>query len=299
MAYYKVWKKFNQFIIRLDIIPQSWEIRTCLYCTYLICEKHLQSSTVRSYVSAIKCVLTTDGYMWDDNKVLLNTLTKSCKIKNDIVKTRLPIQKGLLDLILFNIRKRYETQPYLEAMYTTGFLLFYHGLMRVGELAESPHSVKAINIHESKKLNKILLILYSSKTHGKDSLPQQIKILGKMTLEITDEHNDTTTVSIRKNFLGKFCPVEWTRKYISMRQPIMQEDEQFLIFRDGSNVKPVHMRQILRNILKDDLGLDSNLYDTHSFRIGRATDLFKLGTDIEQIKQLGRWKSNAVYKYLR
>ena len=297
LSYYKTWTKFNQFIIQLDDIPKSWEIRTSLYCTYLICEKKLQSSTVRSYVSAIKCVLQNDGYMWDDGKVLLNTLTKSCKLKNDCVKTRLPIQKGLLELILYNIRKKFDEQPYLEAMYITAFLLFYHGLMRVGELAQGPHAIKAVNVHESRNHKKLLLVLYTSKTHGLNTSPQQIKILSKGTLEVRDEEELTHVHSTRRT-TGKFCPVEWCKSYIEMRQPIVDVDEQFLIFSDGSNVQPCHLRKILREILYS-LDLDAKIYDTHSFRIGKATDLFKVGVTVEQIKQLGRWKSNAVYKYLR
>ena len=298
LAYYNSWKKFNQFLIRLDNIPQSWEVRTSLYCTYLICVKKLQSSTVKSYTSAIKSVLKTDGYTWDDGKVLLNTLTKSCKLKYDTIKTRLPIQKGLLELILFNIRKKYESQPYLEAMYITAFLLFYHGLLRVGELTESPHAIKAINVHESRNQDKLLLVLYTSKTHGIHNHPQQIKILGKRTLEVKNEEKQTYMHTAKKTAVGKFCPVEWTKKYISIRNIIQDPNEQFLIFRDGSNVQSCHIRTLLRQILNL-LDLDSQLYDTHSFRIGKATDLFKAKVDIERIKQMGRWKSNAVYKYLR
>ena len=33
--------------------------------------------------------------------------------------------------------------------------------------------------------------------------------------------------------------------------------------------------------------------------LAEATDLFKFKTSIDKIKELGRWKSNAVYKYLR
>ena len=220
-------------------------------------------------------------------------------MKNDTVKTRLPIQKGLMDLILFNICKKFENQPYLESMYITAFLLFYHGLMRVGELAESPHAVKAVNVHESKSSTKILLILYSSKTHGKESLPQQIKIIGKKLLEVQDTDGKPIKAALKKSQVGSFCPVEWTKSYISLRDPILDEEEQFLVFHDGSKVKPTHLRNLLREIIKTDLNLNAKLYDTHSFRIGRATDLFKHGMPIEDIKQLGRWKSNAVYKYLR
>ena len=55
----------------------------------------------------------------DDNKVLLNTLAKACKLVNDKVKTRLPIQNKLLELLLFEIERLYDSQPYLETMYKT------------------------------------------------------------------------------------------------------------------------------------------------------------------------------------
>ena len=78
----------------------------------------------------------------------------------------------------------------------------------------------------------------------------------------------------------------------------MDDNEQLFIFQDGTNLQNFHLRNLLRSILTE-LHLDADLYDTHSFRIGRATDLFKYNTNIDKIKELGRWKSNAVYKYLR
>ena len=55
----------------------------------------VQSSTLKSYFSAIKHVL--EDWMainWDDNKVLLSTLVRGCKLVNDIEsKLGLPIQE--------------------------------------------------------------------------------------------------------------------------------------------------------------------------------------------------------------
>ena len=48
-----------------------------------------------------------------------------------------------------------------------------------------------------------------------------------------------------------------------------------------------------------DMGLNKYLYNTYSFHMGRALDLFKLGVAVEDIKDIGRWRSNAVYCYLR
>ena len=96
----------------------------------------------------------------------------------------------------------------------------------------------------------------------------------------------------------KFCPVEKTKEFIKLRPKIKNLNEQFFIFRDGTTLKADQLRRIVRETITD-LRLDGNLYDIHSFRIGRATDLEKHNINIDRIKQLGRWKSNAVYKYLR
>ena len=281
-------------------MPKTWEDRVSLYCTYLIKVKGRQSSTIRSYISGIKHILKTDGYEWNDGQVLLNTLTKSCKLKNDQLKIRLPIQKGLLELILFRIQRKYDNQPYLEAMYISAYLLQYYGLLRVGEIADSNHTIKATNVHQSKYKStfKLLLVLYSSKTHGAESAPQQIKILGKNAIEVVDSENYIGRHTMKKQELGKFCPVEWTRRYIQLRGPTRSITEPLFKLSDGSPLKPTWLRQLLRSILTE-FDLQTDLYDTHSFRIGRATDLFKTGVHIDDIKQLGRWKSDAVYKYLR
>ena len=297
LNYYGIWKNFNLFIIKLDKIPNTWEKRISLYCIYLVVDQELKSSTIKSYISGIKSVLKSDGYICDEGKLLLNALIKSCKLKNDTIKTRLPIQKGLLEIILFEIRRRFGTQPYLEAMYISAYLIAYYGLLRVGEITFSIHSVKAKDLHESKTKKRLLLVLYSSKTHGRESLPQQVKIFGKTELEVTDK-NKKSRYAVRQVKPTIFCPYDWTRKYIQMRQKIQRDDEQIFVFRDGTPLQAQHLRKLLKETLKH-LELDPNLYDTHSFRIGRATDLFKAGVDIKKIKQLGRWKSNAVYKYLR
>ena len=45
--------------------------------------------------------------------------------------------------------------------------------------------------------------------------------------------------------------------------------------------------------------LDPALYKSHSFRISAATWATPKGFSDSQIRQLGRWKSNAFLKYIR
>ena len=76
------------------------------------------------------------------------------------------------------------------------------------------------------------------------------------------------------------------------------EDEQFFVFRDQAPVKPHDIWTVLNNALRK-LNLNPAAYSVHSLCSGRASQLIKLGYPIETVKRLGRWRSNAVYKYIK
>ena len=286
--YLCIWRNLNKFLLNLDEkLLGCWEEKTTLFGAYLI-DCGIQSSTLKSYFSAIKHILKLDGYEWDDSKVLLSSLVRSCKIVNDRVKTRLPIQKGLLEMILFEVERKYETcnspQPYLSILYKAIFSLAYYGMLRVGELTLSNHTIKACNIHVGNNKDKILIVLYSSKTHGKESRPQKVKISASHT---NSNRNDKF-----------FCPFRIVTNYMKIRGDYITDNEPFFIFSDRNPVRSYNVRNLLRELLEI-LNLDSNLYDVHSFRGGRTSDLAKFGYSIDRIKTMGRWKSSAVYRYLK
>ena len=246
----------------------------------------VQSSTLKSYFSAIKHILKSNGYEWDDRKALLGSIVKGCKLENDTLKVRLPIQKGLLEILLLEIERYFgeiQGQPYLESMYKALFCIAYYGMMRVGELTLSDHTLKACDIHMGDNKDKMLLVLYTSKTHGRKNKPQEIKI---------------AAVKLLKEDKKFFCPFETVSKFLRIRGPFLDTEEMLFVFRDHSPVKPHQFRCTLR-LLLDRLDLDSSLYDVHSFRSGRTCDLARFGYSVDQIKAMGRWKSNAVYRYLK
>ena len=302
-TYYKIWTNFNKFLIKLDSIPFTWEERLEVYCAYLIEIKRRQSSTVRSYISAIKSVLVSDGYNWNDNLVIFSSLTKSCKLKYDLVKTRLPIGRRLFNIFLHEVQRKFAlmNQPYLEILYITFFLLAYYGLMRVGELADGDHTLKAIDVHQSTSegKDKILIVLHTSKTHTRADLPQKIKFDAIKNIQFDANDKQIAIDHLYLDQLDKyFCPVKWIKRFLLIRGNYINEDEAFLIYSDGRPIQATETRKLLRECLTK-LELNAKLYDIHSFRIGRATDLFKMGMHIDQIKDIGRWKSNAVYRYLK
>ena len=275
-------------MISLDQKPDLWEDRATLFVGYLI-EKGVQSSTVKSYVSAIKRILVDDGYEWKDEKILLSSLTRACRIVNNKVFLRLPIQCSLLELILFEVERQFtvkSNQPFLKIMYQTMFGIAYYGLMRVSEITLSPHVVKAKDVHIAENKDKILIVLRSSKMHGKGSRPQKIKVTS----------NDTEKSGKYKERL--FCPFKLVRQYVAMRGTYDTAQEQFFVFRDRSPVTAEAARKVLRTAIGS-LGLESSNYGMHFFRIGRTTDMIKYNFSISEVKLVGRWRSSVIYRYIR
>ena len=290
-SYHQIWNQFNSFVLRLDKKPKLWEDRTTLYCASLV-ENRVKSSTIRSYVSAIRHILKTDGYKWQDNLVLMYILMKACKIVNDCVHHRRPISKNLLEIMLFELERMFFSQPYLEILYKTLFIIGYFGLFRVCELAsdsnrdKSDHAVKARNVHVGQNKDKILFVLYTSKTHGRESLPQKIKIQASPLYARRNSHT------------RYFFPFQLFHKFCKIKLPVLSDSEQLFIFRDGSPVKIHHVRTTLKKCVGR-LGLDTSMFDSHFFRIGKSCDLIRAGYSVEEVQRLGCWKSNAVFQYIK
>ena len=288
--YYSVWKTFNEFFIRLDNKPNSWEERIVLFVGYLV-QTNKKSQTIKSYISAIKAVLREDNVILNEDKFLLNALTKACKLKNDTVRTRLPISKGILELMVKEINKFYSNigQTYLQILYIAVFTTAYYGLFRVGELGDSPHAIKVNDVHIGDNKKKLLFILRSSKTHGRHTKPQMVKI----SSTAINKSNQKLAAK-----LPTTCPYEALRRFVAIRPGYNHKSENFFVFRDRTPVSQAQMRKVLKDMLKN-AGLDERLYNFHSIRIGRSVDLMKMMIPIPMIRKLGRWSSNCVYTYLK
>ena len=127
---------------------------------------------------------------------------------------------GLLEIILFELEQYFAQQKYLEILYKTMLILGYYGLLRVGEItSSSKHTMKAKDVHVAKNKDKLLIVLYSSKTHGVESKAQEIKIQA----DTTSPHNSKI---VRKHF----SPFHLTKHYIKLRGGYISDDEPFLYF---------------------------------------------------------------------
>lgn len=281
-TYKKTWDRFNRFISRFDVIPPNWEDRIIVWATHLA-DNRRKSATIRSYISAIRYCLGLDGVRVTHTNCELAAIIQAAKHENDQLYIRLPIQKHLIRLILNFIDTYYVKGKgqifqgiWLKAIYS----MAYHGMMRISELADSPHAVKAQDIIHGRNKGKITIYLRSSKTHSISDQPQIIHILAQPTWL----HN---------------CPVRLITQYANMRGRYAKYTEQpFFINQDGSPITPLQFRTNLKHILFT-LGLPSELYGSHSFQSGKATDDKISGKSVETIRKEGRWSSSMVYKYIR
>ena len=135
---------------------------------------------------------------------------------------------------------------------------------------------------------KIQIVLRSSKTHLHADHPQIVKIAS----------SDIVSGLSRQE---QHCPFLMLQNYMDERRRFRGAKKigaPLFVFKDGSPLKPEHVRLALKRAIKQ-CGLDSALYDCHSLRVGRSTDLMRAGLSVDTIKQVVRWRSNAVYKYIR
>ena len=128
--YYTIWKSFNAFFVKLDVKPNNWEDRITLFMAHLINEKK-KVSTIKSYISAIKAVLADINVTVNEDRYLINSLTRACKLHSDCtIQVRLPIQRTMLNIILKQTNAHFNNlgQFYLASMYTALFSTTYFGL---------------------------------------------------------------------------------------------------------------------------------------------------------------------------
>ena len=97
---------------------------------------------------------------------------------------------------------------------------------------------------------------------------------------------------------SQLCPVRAMERYLKSYKNDWHGKDPLFAFSDHTPLTRhsylKHMRHLLHRA-----GYPSQLFNTHSFRIGAATHTAHLGMPSHYIKLLGRWNSTAYQKYTR
>ena len=91
------------------------------------------------------------------------------------------------------------------------------------------------------------------------------------------------------------CVARQLKSYLKFRRNI---DGQIFRHLNHKEITSFQFLAILRSALKF-IGLSSDDNNTHSFRIGAATTAAMLRKNDDEIKYMGRWKSDSLKRYIR
>ena len=211
----------------------------------------------------------------------VNSPTSSYKIdslinsysKNDSPPaTRKAITKDILLEVLQSISIR--EKGYNKKLYRAMLCLMYHGLLRCSEVtysAKCDHNLKSYQV-TFENVSDLRLAFISYK-HNKPNPPP---LLIRSPVDAS-------------------CPYKALRKYHEVRpkgpKPLFC----------NQNGRPVSRKQLV-GILKTHLancGRQKVDFNTHSLRMGKATDMHHGGYTDPQIAKAGRWSSTAFMRYVK
>ena len=157
------------------------------------------------------------------------------------------------------------------------FLLAFAAFLRVGEM-----TVSNKNTENVLKLNNL----------------KKCQQIDGIMLKFTDfKHSKGRSVSIRiPRTGGVFCPVyAWEQYFVQRRS--FQSDYLFC-WPDNGPIKREQFAQTMKQVIEF-IGLNTRLYTSHSFRIGAACNALSRGYSDAQIREMGRWQSDAFKTYFR
>lgn len=183
----------------------------------------------------------------------------------------------ILKKLVFFIPKfsssRYEARL-LQALVT----IMYAALLRICEVtysAKSKHNLKKneVQLVQTQKASYIRISMKTCKFSKGNLVPMRIN---------PNPANPDV------------CPVRAFSAYLRLRP----SSQYAFCAQTSAQITPKFVRQKMIALLKM-AAQDSESFNTHSFRIGRATDMYRQGYSDLQIAKAGRWNTNAFLKYVK
>ena len=227
-----------------------------------------------TYTSAFSFVHKLKGVTDPKSSFVVQKALSDTLKMHDRVDSRLPITTIILEKLILSLDNVVDN-PYLRTLFKAMYTVSFFALMRVGEITSNADKSVALNLDQIQFRDNHVLINIRRFKHNAKRQPFELVLIKQRNVTI--------------------CPVQALRDYLTIRG-----------YHDGPlfclpNLEPVS-RDLFTKYLKLNLsfcGLNTDLYKSHSFRIGGATYYAELGLSDEQIRLIGRWKSNAFKKYIR
>lgn len=270
---------FNAFRSEYKL-PAIWPApinHIALYILFCF-EKGHSSVTIRTYMSGVSYHHKLRNWYDPKDIFLIKKLLESCSALRKSKDPRSPILFSHLQ-ILCNCLPKVCFNAYEAILFRAAFTLAYFGLFRVSELVFTSslqaHRPLMFNDVKFDERNRTLKVTIRDSKTSKQGTP--------VTLLLPCEKDP------------QLCPVCCLYTYCGIRPKMGQL---LFIHSDGKPLKRTQFTSVLGKAVQ--MGkLGTGHFRSHSFRIGRATQLASDGVSMDVIQRLGRWKSNVCQLYIR
>lgn len=270
-SYRRAWRHFHDYLRLLStklVLPIP-ELCLANFIGFLF-EQEYAPGSILSIMSALSFVHKILSLPDPTDSFLVKKLLLGCRKLRGQKDARLPITLSILDSILGSADGMF-TDQFSKCRFKAMCALAFHALLRIGEMTAS---------HNNLSLDCIKL----------DS--------GFLTLQFCKYKHSVDSVSnhrIKASPGSLHCPVKTMAAYLKLRGsrpgPLFLSCSGTAIFRKSFISE---LKLALRRA-----GIYDPRYTSHSFRIGGASFLASQGASEIQIRQAGRWASNAFMAYIR
>lgn len=271
------WNRFKLFLVSTlgTSHTPATSHQVALYTAHLH-YSHLKVSTIKCHLSAIGFMHEADGYPNPTKSFIIQKLLTAYAKSDTKPQTRRPITISILQKIVHSVQT-HTPNRYKRRLFTALFTSMYHAALRISEVCKtdkSNHTLHHSQINlQTKHKTQTLQISFRSFKHSSKTTPKLVLATTKSTT----------------------CPVKAYSKFLKVRPNISGPA---FCQKSGSPLKRPQVAQSLKHYLALS-GYNPKYFNTHSFRIGKTTDLAKQGYSHPNIALIGRWKSNAYLTYIK
>ena len=270
-AYRRAWQQLREFhtVHKLDFkFPVSGHILT-QFIAYMHNKKYAAAS-ITSVASAISFVHKLVGAADPGNMFLVKKVLQGCRKLKRTVDSRLPITQDILSNLLQASQQTISSQ-FTRCRFNAMCTVAFSALLRVGEMTSSANNLEFESVCLGGDAFNIVFHKYKH-SNGLSSRHQVLASPSRST-----------------------CPLRAMKAYLDCRG---SQPGALFLTEAGEAVPRQTFCSELRVALEF-CGYPPHRYTSHSFRIGAASHMAVNGASDSQIRQAGRWSSDAFHKYIR
>lgn len=181
---------------------------------------------------------------------------------------RRPITLKLLQNLLKKLTEL--NLPFYEVLlFQSMFLLAFHFALRISEITSSAHNLSLAQI----SINNVQLTIHFSSYKHSPLYPDSHSLSGSNS---------------------PYCPIKILNQFLAARG---NSPGPLFLIKGKAVSRPLFCSKL--KIVLDLVGEQNAHFSSHSFRIGAATHWANEGKSDLQIRRLGRWRSDAMLRYIR